>query len=112
MAVTPHSIGIVRSGDREPTPWKNGQGATREIARRLLGVRGPHFVWRLSVSDIHADADFGAFPGVQRSRGVDAFRRCGNFGHRRDRRERIGGPELCSKAIHELTRPAHPRRAT
>ncbi|MEP6648833.1 MAG: HutD family protein [Lapillicoccus sp.] len=67
MAVTPHSLGIVRSGDREPTPWKNGQGATREIARRLLGVRGPHFVWRLSVSDIEKDADFGAFPGVQRS---------------------------------------------
>ena len=67
MAVASHSLGVVRSGDREPTPWKNGQGATREIARRLLGVRGPHFVWRISVSDIHADADFGAFPGVQRS---------------------------------------------
>lgn len=67
MAVTPHSLGIVRSGEREPTPWKNGQGATREIARRLLGVRGPHFVWRLSVSDIDKDADFGTFPGVQRS---------------------------------------------
>ena len=67
MAVAPHSLGIVRSGEREPTPWKNGQGATREIARRLLGVRGPHFVWRLSVSDIEKDADFGEFPGVQRS---------------------------------------------
>jgi uncharacterized protein len=67
MAVAPHSLGIVRSGDREPTPWKNGQGATREIARRLLGVRGPHFVWRLSVSDIAKDADFGEFPGVLRS---------------------------------------------
>jgi len=67
MAVTTHSLGIVRSGEREPTPWKNGQGATREIARRLLGVRGPHFVWRLSVSDIDKDADFGTFPGVQRS---------------------------------------------
>ena len=67
MATTPHSLGIVRSGDREPTPWKNGQGATREIARRLLGVRGPHFVWRLSVSDIERDADFTTFPGVERS---------------------------------------------
>lgn len=67
MAVAPHSLGMVRSGDREPTPWKNGQGATREIARRLLGIRGPHFVWRLSVSDIEKDADFGSFPGVQRS---------------------------------------------
>jgi uncharacterized protein len=67
MAVTLHSLGIVRSGDREPTPWRNGQGATREIARRLLGIRGPHFVWRLSVSDIEKDADFGEFAGVQRS---------------------------------------------
>jgi uncharacterized protein len=67
MAVAPHSLGIVRSADREPTPWKNGQGATREIARRLLGVRGPHFVWRLSVSDVDTDADLGTFPGVQRS---------------------------------------------
>jgi environmental stress-induced protein Ves len=67
MAVPPHSLGIVRSGDRAPTPWKNGQGATREIARRLLGVRGPHFVWRLSVSDLEKDADFAQFPGVQRS---------------------------------------------
>jgi environmental stress-induced protein Ves len=67
MAITPHSLGIVRSGDRDPVPWKNGQGATREIARRLLGIRGPHFVWRLSVSDLEKDADFGQFPGVQRS---------------------------------------------
>ncbi len=67
MTATPHSLGIVRSGDREPTPWKNGQGSTREIARRLLGVRGPHFVWRLSVSDIGRDADFTTFPGVERS---------------------------------------------
>jgi environmental stress-induced protein Ves len=67
MAGSPHSLGIVRSGDRAPTPWKNGQGATREIARRLLGVRGPHFVWRFSVSDLERDADLAAFPGVERS---------------------------------------------
>jgi environmental stress-induced protein Ves len=66
MASAPHSLGVVRSGDREPTPWKNGQGSTREIARRLLGVRGPHFVWRLSVSELVKDADFGRFSGVQR----------------------------------------------
>ncbi len=67
MAGTPSSLGIVRSGEREPTPWKNRQGATREIARRLLGVRGPHFVWRLSVSDLDKDADFATFAGVERS---------------------------------------------
>jgi len=67
VAGTPSSLGIVRSGDREPTPWKNGQGSTREIGRRLLGVRGPRFVWRLSVSDLDKDADFATFPGVERS---------------------------------------------
>jgi environmental stress-induced protein Ves len=67
MAAAAHSLGIVRSGDREPTPWKNRQGSTREIARRLLGVRGPRFVWRLSVSDLVQDADLASFPGVERS---------------------------------------------
>ncbi|MEO7236024.1 MAG: HutD family protein [Lapillicoccus sp.] len=67
MAGTPSSLGIVRSAEREPTPWKNGHGATREIARRLLGVRGPRFVWRVSVSDVTQDADLARFPGVERS---------------------------------------------
>ena len=67
MAASAHSLGIVRSGDRDPVPWKNGQGATREIARRLLGVRGPGFVWRISVSDITQDAELATFAGVDRS---------------------------------------------
>lgn len=67
MTSAPHALGVVRFGDRPATPWKNGQGSTREIARRLLGVKGPHFVWRLSVADIAKDADFSSFPGVERS---------------------------------------------
>lgn len=67
MVGTPLSLGLVRSGDRAPVPWRNGQGSTREIARRLLGVRGPHFVWRISVSEVVQDADLAAFAGVQRS---------------------------------------------
>ncbi|MDQ6715274.1 MAG: HutD family protein [Actinomycetota bacterium] len=67
MSSAPHSLGLVRFGDRTATPWKNGQGSTREIARRLLGGKGPHFVWRLSVADITHDADFSSFPGVERS---------------------------------------------
>jgi uncharacterized protein len=58
---------MVRSGDRTPVPWKNGQGSTREIARRLLGIRGPRFVWRVSISDLVRDADLATFPGVERS---------------------------------------------
>ncbi len=61
------SLGIVRSAEREPTPWKNGHGATREVARRLLGVRGPRFVWRVSLAEITGDAELATFPGVERS---------------------------------------------
>lgn len=61
------SLGLVRFDERPATPWRNGQGSTREIARRLLGVVGPDFVWRLSVAEIGHDADFSAFPGVERS---------------------------------------------
>lgn len=61
------TLGVVRWNERPPTPWKNGQGSTREIARRLLGGRGPDFVWRLSIAEIAKDADFSAFPGVQRT---------------------------------------------
>jgi environmental stress-induced protein Ves len=61
------SLGIVRSGDREATPWRNGRGSTREIARRLLGVRGPHFVWRVSVAELVGDCELATFPGVERS---------------------------------------------
>ncbi len=66
MVSAPHSLGLIRFDERPATAWKNGQGSTREITRRLLGVRGPHFVWRLSVADIAKDADFSTFPGVQR----------------------------------------------
>lgn len=60
-------LGLVRFDERPATPWRNGQGATREIARRLLGVVGPDFVWRLSVAEVTRDADFSRFPGVQRT---------------------------------------------
>lgn len=60
------SLGVVRFDERPPTAWKNGQGSTREIARRLLGVVGPDFVWRISVAEMTQNADFSSFPGVER----------------------------------------------
>ena len=66
MSSSPHSVGLIRVEDRPATAWKNGQGSTREIARRLLGVKGPHFVWRISVAEVTQDADFSSFPGVRR----------------------------------------------
>ncbi|MEX0167821.1 HutD family protein [Streptomyces sp. LMG1-1-1.1] len=45
--------------------WRNGGGATREIASRPTGTEG--FAWRASVADIDRDGPFSAFPGVDRT---------------------------------------------
>jgi hypothetical protein len=47
----------------EPTPWKNGAGATREIA---VEPRTGDFDWRLSVAEVDRAAPFSAYPGVDR----------------------------------------------
>lgn len=49
-----------------PTPWKNGGGATREIAVWPPGAAMESFAWRISVADIADDGPFSAFPGVDR----------------------------------------------
>lgn len=48
------------------TPWKNGAGTTREIARGPAGAEGDNFGWRLSVAEVERDAPFSVFPGVDR----------------------------------------------
>lgn len=48
------------------TPWKNGAGTTREIARGPEGAEGDDFGWRLSVAEVERDAPFSVFPGVDR----------------------------------------------
>ncbi|MFF9342488.1 HutD family protein [Streptomyces sp. NPDC014773] len=45
--------------------WRNGGGATREIACRPAGAE--EFGWRASVADIERDGPFSAFPGVDRA---------------------------------------------
>lgn len=47
-----------------PTPWANGQGATRELAV-ARGVDG-EVDWRVSVADLDEDAGFSTFPGIDR----------------------------------------------
>jgi hypothetical protein len=50
-----------------PQPWRNGQGATRELlVRPEAHAQGSGWKLRLSVADISAAAPFSAFPGVQR----------------------------------------------
>ncbi len=55
---------VLRAPDREPEPWKNGRGETREIARS-----GPRdrFHWRVSVATITESGPFSHFPDVVRS---------------------------------------------
>ncbi|MGH8328315.1 MAG: HutD/Ves family protein, partial [Steroidobacteraceae bacterium] len=46
-------------------PWRNGRGATLEIAREP--ATGEEFAWRLSLADIEEDGDFSAYPGYSRA---------------------------------------------
>ena len=53
--------------DIAPTPWKNGGGATREIACWPAGTGLDSFDWRISVATIAADGAFSVFAGIYRS---------------------------------------------
>jgi hypothetical protein len=46
------------------SPWRNGAGATRELAVRT-GPDGP-VEWRISLADLDSDAPFSAYPGMNR----------------------------------------------
>ena len=50
--------------DIAPTPWKNGGGATREIACWPAGTGLDSFDWRISVATIAADGAFSLFAGI------------------------------------------------
>jgi environmental stress-induced protein Ves len=47
-----------------PAPWRNGAGATRELAAR----RDPagRLLWRISLASLDRDAPFSTFPGLDR----------------------------------------------
>jgi hypothetical protein len=51
------------ASETAPVPWKNGGGATRELAlsKDAQGLR-----WRLSLADIAQDGPFSPFPGLSR----------------------------------------------
>ena len=48
------------------TPWKNGGGATRELACWPPGADMGHFDWRVSVATIAQSGPFSRFAGVDR----------------------------------------------
>ncbi len=54
---------VIPANEYQRVRWKNGLGWTREI------VRVPdvdHWDWRLSIAEIERDAEFSAFPGIDR----------------------------------------------
>lgn len=53
----PFDIGTIAAA-----PWKNGGGATREIARSSVGSP----FWRISVADVDREGPFSTFPGLER----------------------------------------------
>jgi uncharacterized protein len=67
-------VDIVRARDCRTMPWKNGGGATTEIAT------GPHraaletFDWRISMARVASDGPFSLFAGIERTLVVVAGR--------------------------------------
>lgn len=56
---------VLRLDDLPATPWKNGGGVTRELARAEL-PGGSGFAWRLSIADIDRPGPFSDFQGYRR----------------------------------------------
>jgi uncharacterized protein len=59
---------LIRPGAHRVMPWKNGGGATAEIAIHPPGATvAAGFDWRLSIATIGADGPFSAFPLLDRT---------------------------------------------
>jgi len=60
------AFSIIRAADLKAVPWKNGGGATREIAASPLGAPFDAFDWRVSVADVSEAGAFSVFEGIDR----------------------------------------------
>ncbi|MBB4066639.1 HutD/Ves family protein [Gellertiella hungarica] len=58
---------LIRFRDLEPTPWKNGGGVTREVARLADPEKPGAFLWRVSIATVDAPGPFSPFPGIDRT---------------------------------------------
>lgn len=54
---------IVQLADIPATPWRNGDGVTRELA---LWPAAGDWAWRMSVADVDQSGPFSKFDGVER----------------------------------------------
>lgn len=57
---------LVRATDLHAAPWKNGGGATREIAVEPPGAAFDSFLWRVSMADVAQPGPFSSFTGIDR----------------------------------------------
>jgi environmental stress-induced protein Ves len=60
------AFSIIRAADLKAVPWKNGGGATREIAASPKGAAFDAFDWRVSVADVSEAGAFSVFEGIDR----------------------------------------------
>lgn len=60
------AFSIIRAADLKAVPWKNGGGATREIAASPPGAAFDAFDWRVSIADVSEAGAFSVFEGIDR----------------------------------------------
>ncbi|GLK83415.1 HutD/Ves family protein [Ancylobacter defluvii] len=58
---------LLRAADHRLMPWKNGGGATTELAISPPGAGLDAFDWRISMADVVEDGPFSTFDGIDRS---------------------------------------------
>lgn len=58
---------VLRANQCPTVPWKNGGGATKEIAVNRDARAHDDFLWRLSVATVDRPGPFSRFDGVDRS---------------------------------------------
>jgi uncharacterized protein len=61
---------IIRASSCRTTPWKNGGGATTEIAAEPPGASLDTFDWRISTASVAVDGPFSTFPDIERTLAV------------------------------------------
>jgi hypothetical protein len=63
-------VRIIRPSQYRTTPWKNGGGATTEIAAEPPGASLDNFDWRVSMARVTCDGPFSEFSGIDRTLAV------------------------------------------
>jgi len=61
---------IVRAADYRRMPWKNGGGATTEVAIAPANATLDDFDWRISMAHVATPGPFSRFPGIDRTLAV------------------------------------------